>query len=83
MKIASRCTYYIFCCRSKPWNNSNLPDFDLLNIYTSPFLLLIRILHFFKMFLKLFLSFGICDVLLVFEDSQLYTTLTERCMIAF
>ena len=27
MNIAIRCTYYIFCCRNKPWSNPNLLDF--------------------------------------------------------
>ena len=26
MNIAIRCTYYIFCCRNKPWSNPNLLD---------------------------------------------------------
>ena len=25
--IAIRCTYYVFCCRNKPWNNPDLLDF--------------------------------------------------------
>ena len=27
INIAIRCTYYIFCCRNKPWSNPNLLDF--------------------------------------------------------
>ena len=27
MNIATRCTYYIFCCPNKPWSNPNLLDF--------------------------------------------------------
>ena len=41
------------------------------------------ILYFFKMVFDIFAFFGIYVVLLVFADSQLYATLTERCMIVF
>ena len=27
LNIAIRCTYYIFCCRNRPWSNPNLLDF--------------------------------------------------------
>ena len=27
MNIAITCTYYIFCCRNKPWSNPDLLDF--------------------------------------------------------
>ena len=27
MNIAIRCTYYIFCCRNKPWSKPDLLDF--------------------------------------------------------
>ena len=39
------------------------------------------ILYFLKMVYDIFLSIYV--VLLVFAESQLYATLTERCMIAF
>ena len=27
MNIAIRCTYYVFCCHNKPWNNPDLLGF--------------------------------------------------------
>ena len=27
MNIAIKCTYNVFCCRNKPWNNPDLLDF--------------------------------------------------------
>ena len=58
----------------------NCWTFDILNIYTCPFLL--RRYYFFSL-LTFFLFFGIYAVLLLFSDSQLYATLTERCIIVY
>ena len=72
---AIRSTYYVFCCRNKPWNNPDLLDFELVAIYTC--LSFYCILYIFSR--CYFFEFLRCNA--SFADSQLHAALAERCMI--